>query len=91
LKITKPDQVWCADIIYIGLPEGFAYLMAIMDWFSRYVLAWEVSNSMESAFCVSAMSGHSRGGGARRFTTPIRAASSLAPSGWVCWKAGASA
>jgi len=55
LKITQPDQVWCADITYIGLPEGFAYLVAIMDWFSRYVLAWEVSNSMESAFCVSAL------------------------------------
>jgi putative transposase len=55
LKITRPDHVWCADITYIGLPEGFAYLVAIMDWFSRYVLAWEVSNSMESAFCVSAL------------------------------------
>ena len=55
LKITQPDQVWCADITYIGLPGGFAYLVAIMDWFSRYVLAWEVSNSMESAFCVSAL------------------------------------
>lgn len=55
LKITQPDQVWCADITYVGLPEGFAYLVAIMDWFSRYVLAWEVSNSMESAFCVSAL------------------------------------
>lgn len=55
LKITRPDQVWCADITYVGLPDGFAYLVAIMDWFSRYVLAWEVSNSLESSFCVSAL------------------------------------
>ena len=55
MKVMQPDQVWCADITYVGLPEGFAYLVAIMDWFSRYVLAWEVSNSMESAFCISAL------------------------------------
>jgi putative transposase len=55
LQITRPDQVWCADITYVGLPAGFAYLVAIMDWFSRYVLAWELSNSLESAFCLSAL------------------------------------
>lgn len=55
LKVERPDQVWCADITYIGLEEGWAYLVAIMDWFSRYVLAWEVSNTLESAFCVSAL------------------------------------
>lgn len=55
LAIQEPDQVWCADITYVGLPGGFAYLVAIMDWFSRYVLAWEVSNSLESSFCVSAL------------------------------------
>jgi len=55
LKIPQLDQVWCADITSIGLPEGFAYLVAIMDWFSRYLLAWEVSNLMEGAFCLSAL------------------------------------
>lgn len=55
LSVDRPDQVWCADITYIGLEEGWAYLVAIMDWFSRYVLAWEVSNTLESAFCVSAL------------------------------------
>jgi putative transposase len=55
LEITRPDQVWCADITYVGLREGMAYLVAIMDWFSRYVLAWELSNSMEGAFCVAAL------------------------------------
>ena len=55
LKVMRPNQVWCADITYIGLPDGFAYLVAIMDWFSRYVIAWELSNSLESAFCVAAL------------------------------------
>lgn len=55
MEIIRPDQVWCADITYVGLPEGFAYLVAIMDWFSRYVIAWELSNSLESAFCVATL------------------------------------
>jgi putative transposase len=55
LTIDSPDQVWCADITYIGLQGGWAYLVAIMDWFSRYVLAWEVSNCLESYFCVAAL------------------------------------
>jgi putative transposase len=55
LKIERPDQVWSSDITYIRLRQGFVYLVAIMDWFSRYVLAWEVSVSLESAFCVAAL------------------------------------
>jgi putative transposase len=55
MKVERPDQVWCADITYIGLEHGWAYLVAVMDWFSRYVLAWEVSNTLESGFCVSAL------------------------------------
>lgn len=52
----KPtDQIWCLDITHLGLPEGFTYLVAIMDWFSRYVIAWELFNSMENAFCVAAL------------------------------------
>lgn len=62
LEIARPDQVWCADITYIALEEGWAYLVAIMDWFSRCVLAWEVSNTLESAFCVSALERALRGG-----------------------------
>ena len=61
LKVERPDQVWCADITYIGLESGWAYLVAIMDWFSRYVLAWEVSNTLESGFCVSALERALRG------------------------------
>jgi putative transposase len=55
VAIVRPDQVWATDITYIRLRHGFAYLVAVMDWFSRYVLSWEVSLSMESGFCVSAL------------------------------------
>lgn len=55
LQIARPDHVWSSDITYIRLRQGFVYLVAIMDWFSRYVLAWEVSISLESAFCVAAL------------------------------------
>lgn len=55
LKIEAPNQVWATDITYIRLVGGFVYLVAIMDWFSRYVLSWEVSISLEGAFCLSAL------------------------------------
>ena len=55
VKIERVNQVWSADITYIGLLHGFIYLVAIIDWFSRYVLAWEVSVTLESDFCRSAL------------------------------------
>jgi len=55
LRITHPDQVWAADITYIRLHRGWLYLVAIMDWFSRYVLAWETSITMETGFCLAAL------------------------------------
>jgi putative transposase len=55
LAIERSNQVWCSDITYIGLAGGFVYLVALMDWFSRFVLAWELSNSLESDFCVRAL------------------------------------
>ncbi|MBV9490505.1 MAG: transposase family protein, partial [Verrucomicrobia bacterium] len=55
LAIERSKQVWCSDITYIGLAGGFVYLFALMDWFSRFVLAWELSNSLESNFCVRAL------------------------------------
>ena len=55
LEINRPDQVWCADITYIRLAGGFVYLVAIMDWYSRYVLSWELSNTLDAAFCVEAL------------------------------------
>ncbi len=55
VPITQPDLVWSTDITYIRLTHGFCYLMAIMDWFSRYVLAWRLSNSLETHFCLEAL------------------------------------
>ena len=55
VSVERSNQVWCTDITYIPTAGGFAYLVAIMDWHSRYVLSWELSNSMESSFCVSAL------------------------------------
>src|SRR5437867_3263768 len=54
LEVTGPDQVWCADITYVPMARGFMYLVAVMDWWSRYVLGWRLSNTMEAAFCVDA-------------------------------------
>ncbi|HMQ35783.1 MAG TPA: IS3 family transposase [Chloroflexaceae bacterium] len=54
LPVTRPDQVWCADITYIPIHGGFAYLVAIMDWHSRAVLAWRLSNTLDAGFCVAA-------------------------------------
>ncbi len=55
VSITRPDHAWCADITYIPMRRGFLYLVAIMDWASRSVLAWRLSNSMDPSFCVEAL------------------------------------
>ena len=55
LAIENPDQVWAADITYIPMEYGFMFLVAIMDWYSRKILSWRVSNTMESDFCVEAL------------------------------------
>jgi putative transposase len=55
VKIDHPDQVWAADITYIPMKNGFMYLVAIIDWYSRKVISWDLSNSMTSDFCVRAL------------------------------------
>jgi len=55
LEIERADQVWTSDITYIRLRQGFIYLVAIMDWYSRYVLSWSVSNTMDVSFCIEAL------------------------------------
>jgi putative transposase len=55
LAIERPNQVWCADITYIPIGRGFLYLVAIMDWASRAVLSWRMSNTMDTSFCVAAL------------------------------------
>ena len=55
VEITRPNQAWAADITYIPMERGFMYLVAIMDWYSRYVLAWRLSNSLDADFCIDAL------------------------------------
>ena len=55
LTIDRPNQVWATDITYIPMPKGFFYLVAIMDWHSRKVLSWRLSNTMDAIFCVEAL------------------------------------
>jgi len=55
MAITRPDQVWCADVTYIPMAHGFLYLVAIMDWCSRRVLSWRLSNTLDADFCVAAL------------------------------------
>jgi putative transposase len=55
VSIDRIDQVWCSDITYIRLTRGFVFLVAIIDWFSRFVLAWELSNTLDTSFCLEAL------------------------------------
>lgn len=55
MVIERPDQAWCADITYIRLQQGFVYLVVIMDWHSRYVLAWDMSITLDAAFCIETL------------------------------------
>jgi len=55
VRVQKPDHVWCADISYIRLVHGFVYLVVILDWASRYILSWELSITLEKAFCLEAL------------------------------------
>lgn len=57
MTISSSNQVWCSDITYIRLRSGFMYLVAVMDWYSRYVLSWELSNTLDTYFCISALTG----------------------------------
>lgn len=55
VRVERPNQVWCMDITYVPMARGFVYLTAVVDWFSRRVLSWRVSITMEAAFCVEAL------------------------------------
>lgn len=55
VEITRPDQVWSSDITYIPMRQGFFYLTAVIDWYSRYVLAWRLSNTLDGSFCHEAL------------------------------------
>lgn len=55
MEIVRPNQVWSTDITYLPMREGFLYLVAVMDWYSRFVLSWELSNTLETEFCLTAL------------------------------------
>lgn len=55
MTVVRPDHVWCADITYISMKRGFLFLVAIMDWATRHVLAWRLSNTMDAGFCIEAL------------------------------------
>jgi putative transposase len=78
LAIDRPNQVWCADITYVPVQRGFLYLVAIMDWATRHVLAWRLSNTMDAAFCVEALNQAPPNTANRKSSIPTRAASSPA-------------
>jgi putative transposase len=69
ISICRPDQVWCADITYVPMRHGFMYLVAIMDWFSRYVIAWELSNTLDGQFCLQCLHQAMRSGQPEIFNT----------------------
>ena len=72
LAIARPNHVWCSDVTYIPLTRGFLYLVAVMDWASRKVLAWRLSNTLESSFCVEPWPRRSNATGPPRSSTPTR-------------------
>ena len=53
--LFRPNQVWSADITYVPMPQGFMYLTAVIDWYSRYVLSWQLSNTLDGHFCLVAL------------------------------------
>jgi putative transposase len=55
LEIAKPDHVWCSDITYIPMSQGYLYLCAVMDWYSRFVISWRLSNSLDTEFVLEAL------------------------------------
>jgi putative transposase len=69
LAIDRPNQVWAADITYIPMARGFLYLVVVMDWYSRYVLAWRLSNTMDTGFCRDALDDALRKGRPEIFNT----------------------
>jgi putative transposase len=87
MPIKRQNQVWCADITYIQMAKGFVYLVAVMDWFSRRVLAWPLSIGMDTDFCVEALQEAMERFGHPKCSTPIKACSSPVLRFSTSWKA----
>ena len=85
LVIERPDQVWSADITYVPLRRGFMYLVAVLDWHSRYVLSWELSNTLDSGYCGRRWKPLWLGS-SPRYSTPIKGRSSPVGRSQACWR-----
>jgi transposase InsO family protein len=82
LPITRPNQVWCSNITYIPVRRGFLYLLVIMDWATRKVLAWRLSNTLDASFCAKALNeAIAKYGPPETMNTPFRALLRFALSG----------
>jgi putative transposase len=69
VKVERPDQVWSTDITYVPMTSGFMYLAAVIDWFSRYVIAWKLSNTLDGSFCLEMLEEALKGGRPEIFNT----------------------
>jgi putative transposase len=69
VRVVRPDQVWSTDITYVPMASGFMYLAAVIDWFSRYVIAWRLSNTLDGSFCLEMLDEALRGGRPEVFNT----------------------
>ena len=69
VKVERKDQVWSTDITYVRMPSGFMYLAAVIDWYSRYVIGWRLSNTLDGSFCVELLEDALRGGKPEVFNT----------------------
>lgn len=85
VAVTRPNQVWASDITYIPMAHGFMYLVAVLDWFSRRVLSWELSNTMDVAFCVAALEEALDRSAPRTSSTAIRVRSTPRRRSPVFW------
>ena len=84
VSVARPNQVWAMDVTDVPMARGFVCLAAVVDWFSRRVLSWRVSITMEAAFCVEALRRRSSGMASPKFSTPIKAHSSPAATSPAC-------
>jgi putative transposase len=87
LKIDRPNQVWSADITYIPMPSGFMYLVAVIDWYSRFVLAWQLSNTLDGSFCLEAIEAARQYGQPEIFNSDqgVQFTSHTMTSRWESW------
>jgi putative transposase len=85
VKVERADQAWSADITYVPMTTGFMYLAAVIDWYSRYVVAWRLSNTLDGSFCLEMLEEALRGAG-RRSSTPTRGCSSRRRRSSDAWR-----